>query len=782
MLCFLAVNSNKEKNERKKQINYYFWTIITACIFLLYQTDAAALRQKREHEEISLNDFHSLDISHLFNSKAFGADGNIDGLGGHFAVDTPFSKKDMITHSLVPFSKSQTIASKRYDNIQVANSQTFQLSGKDPLGALYLLITSTHGPVTAKVEVLYTDQTKDHSMVILPDWQDPFLNEIDRFEVLLFPLGDHLDRSGGLFSVPIFVNPSKTPVSLIISKEKGDQQIHLFGVTEYAVRESNSLIIVGVQPTNQWISRTEQVMVVKIQNTGSKWITHASVHVMGHGRGSIQTITRGYVEEIAPGHIQTTQVTVQYDSDHLQKQQKNLSGNGSNNNSVDMTITLLYQQEGNKDELFTTRILDTSLNLQNSVGNFSQTTDSVKQHRAPGWLRDSKFGIFVHWGLYSVPAWAPVGKSYAEWYWWSMNHKDDPTFEYHRQKYGENFAYDDFLKQWEPTHFDPFTWLDVINQSRARYFVFTTKHHDGIALFNTSVTNRSTSKLLSTGKDFVGEFMSAAEKLYPHLKRGLYCEYSMCDIGGINNSTVWQSDYFNNALSKGKQVSVNDRCGDGSGSDFTTIEYKTVKEPPSRFWEATRGMDPYSFGFNRETKVDEYATSEDLIKTLVDTVSKGGNFLLNIGPDSTGIIPGPMAERLVTMGKWLDIVSSGIFDSLPYWIASEEEADVHMSDASNEKTSLRFTSSQNGKSVYIFSFMKPKMYQKITVKTPLPVQINDYDTTRISVMFQQDKKRHSELPKLEWFIDAEGSTVFSIDLTEEDLKDMPILAINITHV
>jgi hypothetical protein len=55
-----------------------------------------------------------------------------------------------------------------------------------------------------------------------------------------------------------------------------------------------------------------------------------------------------------------------------------------------------------------------------------------------------------------------------------------------------------------------------------------------------------------------------------------------CDIGGINNSTVWQSDYFNNALSKGKQVSVNDRCGDGSGSDFTTVEYKTVNEPPSR--------------------------------------------------------------------------------------------------------------------------------------------------------------------------------------------------------
>jgi hypothetical protein len=358
--------------------NSHLWVIVIACIISIYQTDAGVARQKREHDEISPNEFHSLDISHLFNSKAFGKDGNIDGLGGHFAVETPFSKKDMITHSLVPFSKVQTTTNEGYDNVQLANSQTIQLSGKDPLGALYLLISSTHGPVTVNAMVQYADQTKDNSVINLPDWQDPFLNEIDRFEVLQFPLGDHLDRSGGLFSVPIFVNPSKIPVSLTISKKDGDQQVHLFGVTEYVVRESNSLIIVGVQPTHEWISRSEQIMAVKIHNTGTKWITHSSVHIMGHGKGSIQTITRGYVARIAPGHIQTTQVTVQYNSNHLQKQQKKNPGENNNDiHSVDMTITLLYQQEGNKDELFAARILDTSLNLRNSVGDFSQTTEYV---------------------------------------------------------------------------------------------------------------------------------------------------------------------------------------------------------------------------------------------------------------------------------------------------------------------------------------------------------------------------------------------------------------------
>jgi alpha-L-fucosidase len=139
-------------------------------------------------------------------------------------------------------------------------------------------------------------------------------------------------------------------------------------------------------------------------------------------------------------------------------------------------------------------------------------------------LKQSKFGIFIHWGLFSVPSWAPVGKAYAEWYWWRMNHKDDDAFEYHREHYGEDFNYDDFLNQWKPTKFNPNAWLDLIDKSRAKYYVFTTKHHDGIALFNTSVTDRSTTHLLQPSRDFVKELLDVSESKYPHLKRGLYCK------------------------------------------------------------------------------------------------------------------------------------------------------------------------------------------------------------------------------------------------------------------
>ena len=103
-----------------------------------------------------------------------------------------------------------------------------------------------------------------------------------------------------------------------------------------------------------------------------------------------------------------------------------------------------------------------------------------------------------------------------------MNH--DPTKSYHRETYGEQFNYDDFIPKLPSTP-DPSKWLDLINKSRARYFVFTTKHHDGFALWNTSVNERS-SVHLGPKRDFVDALMTAAKKpAYAHLKRGLYCKY-----------------------------------------------------------------------------------------------------------------------------------------------------------------------------------------------------------------------------------------------------------------
>lgn len=149
---------------------------------------------------------------------------------------------------------------------------------------------------------------------------------------------------------------------------------------------------------------------------------------------------------------------------------------------------------------------------------------SLKQHRPPQWLKDAKFGIFIHWGVYSVPAWAPVGKEYAEWYWWQMNDPNDPTHEYHRTHYGIHFAYDQFVNSSELANgFDPRDWLDIIDASRARYFVFTSKHHDGWANWNTLVSNRSLARM-GPKRDIMHEVMEMAKSSYSHIKRGIYCE------------------------------------------------------------------------------------------------------------------------------------------------------------------------------------------------------------------------------------------------------------------
>ncbi|KAI9305746.1 alpha-L-fucosidase-domain-containing protein, partial [Cunninghamella echinulata] len=396
---------------------------------------------------------------------------------------------------------------------------------------------------------------------------------------------------------------------------------------------------------------------------------------------------------------------------------------------------------------------------------------SLSQHQTPNWLKQAKFGIFIHWGLYSVPSWGSVGRSYAEWYWWQLMQKNSPTYFYHKNTYGEQFEYDDFIDSWNTSTFDAYQWLDLIDASRAKYYVFTTKHHDGIALFDTKVTQRSTVHFKQ--QDFVRQLTEISKTSFPHLKRGLYFSlpewyhpsYSdpgygwhgpprnayndteipytastpitdfvnelqvpqffelidnydpdilWCDLNGINNSTVWQSKYFNQAREQGKQVAINDRCGNGI-SDFMTSEYQSLYNTPSRFWEATRGIDPYSFGYNHATSPEQYATTTDLIHELINVVANGGNFLLNIGPDSFGNVPIIMRERLIEMGEWLDKVRPSIFDSEPYWISVQ--------DTSTPSQSIRFTIHRQGTSFYIFVLEKP-ITGRVIIKTPLPLHPN----------------------------------------------------------
>ncbi len=166
---------------------------------------------------------------------------------------------------------------------------------------------------------------------------------------------------------------------------------------------------------------------------------------------------------------------------------------------------------------------------------YEPTFSSVKQHPLPDWYNDAKFGIFIHWGLYSVPAFAPRkqmdlkallsgdfgGSSYAEWYQNSLRIPDSAVQHYHAEKYGASFPYEDFAAAFneQSRRWDPDEWSDLFQRAGARYVVLVTKHHDGFLLWPSQYRNPHRSAY-HAARDIVGELQRSVTAR--GLKMGYY--------------------------------------------------------------------------------------------------------------------------------------------------------------------------------------------------------------------------------------------------------------------
>ena len=159
--------------------------------------------------------------------------------------------------------------------------------------------------------------------------------------------------------------------------------------------------------------------------------------------------------------------------------------------------------------------------------------ESIDSRPIPSWFPQAKFGIFIHWGLYSVPAWSPKG-TYSEWYKYWLDTKalfgngdfaGDEVYQYHCKTYGQDFTYADFAPLFTASEFDAGEWADLLQQSGARYVVLTTKHHDGFALWDSKEASRDygrpwNSCEIGAHRDLVREFVDSVRQT--PLKVGLY--------------------------------------------------------------------------------------------------------------------------------------------------------------------------------------------------------------------------------------------------------------------
>ncbi|MGX5819638.1 alpha-L-fucosidase [Chitinophaga lutea] len=344
---------------------------------------------------------------------------------------------------------------------------------------------------------------------------------------------------------------------------------------------------------------------------------------------------------------------------------------------------------------------------------YKPTWESIDSRPVPAWFENAKFGIFIHWGVYSVPAWAPKGV-YSEWYqYWLQNkvklgEKKQPyVYEYHNKVYGPDYSYYNFADYFRAEDYDPDAWAQVMKKSGARYVVLTSKHHDGFALWPSKEATKAFGRPwnamdAASKRDVLGDLTTAVRKtdmkmgfyyslyewynpLYKNRQLKQYVEEHMLpqlkdlvtryqpdivwpDGEWEQSDTVWQSREFlawlyNESPVKDKVV-VNDRWGKNmrqKHGGYYTTEYE-VGKTFARPWEECRGIG-FSFGYNRNEDIEDYNSAQALVYLLMDIVSSGGNLLLDIGPDAHGKIPPIMQERLLQIGRWLDVNGEAVYDT-----------------------------------------------------------------------------------------------------------------------
>ncbi|XP_033873253.3 plasma alpha-L-fucosidase [Acipenser ruthenus] len=391
--------------------------------------------------------------------------------------------------------------------------------------------------------------------------------------------------------------------------------------------------------------------------------------------------------------------------------------------------------------------------VKNCRCKYEPTWESIDSRPLPGWYDQVKFGIFIHWGVFSVPSFG------SEWFWWYMQkQKLKPYVDFMENNYPPGFKYENFAQDFTAEFFNAKQWAEILSASGAKYVVLTTKHHEGFTLWGSKYSWNWNAVDLGPKRDLVAELGDAIRN-QTDLRFGLYHslfewfnplfledaandfrtnkfpttkslpelyeivnkyhpEVLWSDGDGDAPDTYWNSTGFlawlYNESPVRETVVTNDRWGYGSickhGGYYTCTDRYNPGHLLNHKWENCMTIDQKSWGYRRDAVLSDYLTIEQLVKTLVETVSCGGNLLMNIGPTHDGRIAPIFEERLRQMGLWLKVNGEGIYDTTS-WRAQNDSV----------TSGVWYMSKPEEQAVYAF-FLNWPISEKLVLSEPFATE------------------------------------------------------------